>query len=77
MFEKQKHNLISMKLENGKLLPKCFKMFTEKRWERLLYIKFSKFSLIQIKLTSMINVLSFSPNVKCLFWKKCKFIIAK
>ena len=35
MFEKQKHNLISMKLENGKLLPKCFKMFTEKRWEKL------------------------------------------
>ena len=69
IFVKQKPNLIEMKLSNMKLFPNSLRLFTEKRWEKLNYIYFSKCSFIQIMLTSMINVLNFSPNVNYLLWK--------
>ena len=34
-FRKQKPNLISMRLESGKLFSDSFRLFTEKRWEKL------------------------------------------
>ena len=69
VFLKQKPSLIKMDLYNMKLLPNSFKLFTEKRWEKLNEIKFGKYSLIQKKLTSTINVPNFSLNVKCQIWK--------
>ena len=65
-FMKQKPNLIEMELYNMKLFPNSFKLFTEKRWEKLNHIKFRKCSFIQKMLISMINALNFSQNVKCL-----------
>ena len=67
-FVKQKPNLIEMKLENIKLFANSFRLFTEKRWEKLNYIRFSKCSFIQIMLTSMINVPNFFQTVKYLLW---------
>ena len=69
VFMKQKPNLIKMKLSHMKLFPNSFRLFTEKRWEKLNYIKFSKCSFIQMVLTWMINVLNFSQSVKCQLWK--------
>lgn len=45
------------------LFPDSFKLFTEKRWEKLVHISFSKCSFIQKKQKSMINVLNFCRNV--------------
>ena len=36
VFMKQKPNLMKMKLINMKLFPNPFKLFTEKRWEKLI-----------------------------------------
>ena len=69
IFVKQKPNLIEMELSHMKLFPNSLRLFTEKRWEKLNYIYFSKCSFIQIMLTSIINVLNFSPNVNYLLWK--------
>ena len=69
VFVKQKPNLIKMDLYNMKLFSNSFESFTEKRWEKLNYIRFCKCSFIQIMLTSMINVQNFSQNAKCLLWK--------
>ena len=69
LFMKQKPNLIEMELYNMTLFPNSFRLFTEKRWEKLNYIKFSKCSFIQMVLTWMINVLNFSQSVKCQLWK--------
>ena len=68
VFMKQKPNLKEMKLENIKLFANSFRLFTEKRWEKLNYIRFSKCSFIQIMLTSMINVPNFFQTVKYLLW---------
>ena len=66
-----------MTLNKNKLFADSFRLFTEKRWEKLIEIIFCKFSLIQHKLILMINALSFSPNLKCLLWKNWSFMIVK
>ena len=38
VFVKQKPNLIEMNLHNMKIFPNSFRLFTEKRWEKLIYI---------------------------------------
>ena len=65
VFVKQKPNLLKMELRNMKLFPNFFRLFTEKRWEKLNFIKFCNSSFIQMVLTSMINVLNFFQSVKC------------
>ena len=69
VFVKQKPNLMKMELRNMKLFPNFFRLFTEKRWEKLNFIKFCNSSFIQMVLTSMINVLNFFQSVKCRLWK--------
>ena len=66
LFGKQKPNLIEMKLSDMKLFSNSFKLFTEKRWEKLNEIHFCKCSFIQLLLTLMINAQNFSQNVNCL-----------
>ena len=38
LFVKQKPNLISLRLLNSNLFPNSFKLFTEKRWDKLIHI---------------------------------------
>ena len=73
VFVKQKPNLIEMNLRFMRLFPNSFRLFTEKRWEKLNYIKFCKFLLIQCKLASMINVPIFFQIVNYLLWKNLWF----
>lgn len=42
LFGKQRPNLISMKIMRVKLFSNSFRLFTEKRWEKLIHLELSK-----------------------------------